>query len=362
MGAYERIQDRLIDRGRFQLEQALVLQLDEIRRLREVKRQMDLQVARARVQWLQDHQALEKQIREIAAKISEVERQHQRALRVSRRRQSPTINRLMRAHAIEMDALREQSGDSHTEIAGSFSTHDDDALAETLRNLSNQIEAVLSGNQDDESEKIEETEARITRLSLEVKAYQLRAEALSDQVEAIRGKMEKSRRKSSSVLDEVEGKIQMADRSICSSKSRLDSSVIDISEHIGDASKLATLRAEVFHMNRRVEDAQRDIQDAQTQFSRQITEYEEEKMRLTASLQEEERFARGTGSDSAQLEELECIENLHNQLRTHDSELQKLRQTNLELLRKVNQRDYEAHGRIGAFQRASKLAEAHGKP
>jgi chromosome segregation ATPase len=356
MGAYERIQERLLDHGRFQLEQTLILQDDEIERLKTLKKQTELRISRGKIEWMKDRRDLESQIGELITRLQELESEQVGILRSIRAEQPPKIRKLVRSHSVAMEQVRTESRFMRTETTESIDTQDDEAFAETLRNLSVQVESTLSEKQDQTSQKIAATEATLARLGVETKAHRTRAEQLSIQVERLRGQIDKSRKSSASVLDDLEGRIEKTDASISSSQSHHRSAISEMSRDTVDREALEPLRNQLSVAHSRVKRLNRDIRNAQKKFAREIGQYEEEKAQLTASLEEDRNQLSRAEEYAAKLaEELERIRMLQEQLPAYNAELQKLRDTNLDLLRKVNQLDYDVNGRSGAFQRASKL-------
>lgn len=354
----ERIQKRLVDQGRFQLDQTVVLQDAEIQRLRSRLMALQTKIVKTRSLW-------EAHITHAEAKLSKLEN---RMIFVQQWRRK-TLHHLKLAHKSRLNETRDSHKESmltmnynadrlvrtselDAQLAEDDSSHD--PLVQSIRNLSLQIERLHTEQELEPSAK--QANKKIARKEIKAKAFQRRIEALSAAIQDEHESRQERQRKLESDLQAIQTQMDSFDRKISLTKSEFDSSITELTEieQQDEPEELQILRQKLT----RVKDLSRQIQERietmQHEYTivkhklkdkRRVLRYK----RANASLEPSQ-----TQSIKAEIDKQKRITaELAQQLQLCDPELEKLHDENAELRRKLSEADYVIHGRTGSLQRLS---------
>jgi chromosome segregation ATPase len=347
--SYPRIQQRLVEHGRFQMRQTTVLQDDEIERLKCRLMTMEGRISQSRRKWRSITSSLETQVDSQTSKLAQIKSQHRFALQQMNSKHRVKRTKMASAHSQELVALRARSAESYTSPT---KPRDDDGFGEILGNLSALIEEALSQSEEQSERQIDQTNESLLRLKSRVRMSRDRIAQLSAEIDAARKKMVKKRARTTQTLTSLDDRTAAIDSRIAASRSALDDAL-----RSGEDDLLRDLRLKIQEARGRIEAADEKIDNAKARFQRRMERYDAEKAQLSelyaegeAGFGEEGAFRRAAKAGR------KLIAQINGSLAALDLELQELRQENLELLRNVNERDYAINGRGGSRQRSSQLA------
>lgn len=325
------------------MSQVLVLQDDEIERLKLSLVTLEKRITESRTRWLlnirtlrDDISPLEKQIEYMndqnAKRLNEVAFEHQKRVRISRDDFSK-----------ELCEIRQNSEKCFTKTVET-----DDTMVRSLLELSEQIRE-LSKDEHEQSAAEVKTLKRARRLQTRVAELEILVDKMERRNERRASKCEREREKLNSRMTEMKDKCNQSNSSIAATVEEWHESEIE-------PEGLDQLEMQLSDACNIVERLKRQIHVASTEFEHEKAGLEIEKRKkldgYREALMSEKRL---DGLRNEINGEDRTMDELKERVVTQEDTLNALRRDNLNLVRSVNEADYSVNGRTGSRQRLTEL-------
>lgn len=354
--SFERIQKRLINQGKFQLEQTLILQDDEIDRLKSRLRIMESRITKSRFRWALKAQTDQAQVETYRTKIKQIRDSKREKMKLLRNDHALAIKSIRDKHTQEISDIKRQLTLIFSKQAVPASP-DHSAFSETLDALSQSIQRINSFKEEESSNRVSFTDREIAKADLRVRTLRVRSEELAILVEKARKKNAKIRAKCDSKVSEIQSKARIFDTEITANKSILDATLIKWESEEREPSSLAQLREQIHAAQCLRKSIKQRIRVMNSEFEASNRVIEAEKSSLLHKFGHTNQVSSVIDIKSAIEHEQSLINETAAALASNDTLLEKLRKENVQLLRKVNKRDYLVNGRNGDYQRYSEITE-----
>jgi chromosome segregation ATPase len=347
---YKRLQKRIIDHGEFQMKQTIVLQDDEIERLKARLRIFKEWLGTSESGWAVKMKVRRQEVEELSTKIHKIV-EHKKRVRAS----------LIRDHKSAMKECRAEHQrrilDLNTDASKRRESQDlsrefnESQVRESLEKSSEQIEALKKQLNELKAKESDEFRTSLARLKLHVKTRRVRVDELSDQISKTKREIIVNRETMNKSLEEIKSKIRAAESQTRDVKENEHSIVEFDAENFA---QLDTLKRDVNEAHDLVLGITGRMDLCQTEFMSKKKEYSNEKQQLESILEELRKKDNGIGILNEEFaNQLENMKILEGRLVDCDVELKSLREKNVRLRRRVHDVDFRVNGRNGEYQRSS---------
>ena len=358
--AFERIQRRLIDQGRFQLKQTLTLQDDEIERLRDHLTELQSKILRHKTIWA----------RKITRRQAKVSAARER-IAEAREKMRGKLNEVSREHSLRVSAMQDSHDERLRDVnhdskmfrkkqeASMYLEHQESSviIEDTMRNVSMQIDMLNQEKEIEMKEQEKHAKKKIKKVKMKTEGLKKRIDELNAVIAVENEKYFKWKAKHKTKMSDIREKMEECESEVSQSKSRFLTRVNEMEDtQDEEPGELEELRRSVKLAQKRKAKIQRKIDRVQAEFEVSQERLKQEKSGL-------KRQSKGSFVEESQMPELKrklakekmVLNEIQRLLDEKDPELQKLRERNLKLLRKVKEIDYTVNGRNGGFQRLTEI-------
>jgi signal transduction histidine kinase len=348
--SYKRLQKRIIDHGEFQMKQTIVLQDDEIKRLRARLLMFKEWLETSDSGWAVKMKVRRQEVEELSTKIRKIA-EHKKRVRASLVRDHKSAMKKCRAEHQGRILNFNTDASKRWEAQGLSHQFNESQVLESLEKSSEEIERLKTEFSDLKSKESDELRASLARLKLHAKTRRVRVDELSDQISKTKKEIIASRETMNKSLEELKSKIRVAESQIRRVSKTEDSTAELDPENLA---RLDTLRRDVNEARDLVLGITGRIDLCQSDFMSKKREYYNEKRQLESVLEDLRKKNKGIGIIEEEFaNQLENMRNLEGKLNGCDAELKNLREKNIRLRRRVHDVDFRVNGRSGEYQRSS---------
>jgi chromosome segregation ATPase len=362
--SHDRVQRRLLDHGKFQMKQTLVLQDDEIERLTTRLRLLRTRKLNIPTQFQLTHDRHRNTINTLTTTLRQIREQHISTLNTLLNKHRTRIAKITAEHSQNLSDFKRKSAKlSPSPVKRISFVEDDETFAELLQDINSRSQELLNQTEEKVTHTVEETDQTLERLKLQTRIARRRVADLVLQVEEMKSAIRKKKIKAEVKLSDIDARCRAAEVSAKASKSAYSFSVDDIEHAEVEPGDLLELRE-------KVRNAQKDLAKKRERFEEKKKGFDQklENLAMTKAKYQLSQAKRPPDTTRADLlarkrtEERRKIAEVRKKILELDPELKALRQENLNLLRKVNAQDYAIHGRKGLHQRFARMNTARLSP
>jgi myosin protein heavy chain len=348
---YARVQRRLLERGQFQMKQTVVLQEDELDRLRDRLRDLRSTVAAGQSRLNHTNTQQQQRIHELTSELRRVNEKHSAAVDQLYSEHRSRVSTITGRHSREVAELKEKYAKlTRRSLERSASAQEE--LTEIVSTVPDEAQEIARKTE----KKVNKTEAKLAVVKEQIRKSRRRTSEVMAQIDKAREEIENARGEAETKVPEIHEQAHNVKRAAKGLKSEYVIAVQKMEESECEPMSLVQLRE-------RVEIAKENLRVKKEQLEqrRRASAEKLEDLEFTRAKCELSRFE-GTVDTSRvdslakrRLEEGKIIAQLREKVREYDPDLKALREENLDLLRKVAEEDYAVHGRKGLHQRFSRV-------
>lgn len=358
---FERIQRRLIDRGRFQLKQTIILQDDEIERLRDKLSDLQSKILRHKTIWA----------RKIARRQNKVTEAKKR-LNSAKEKTRGRLNEVSKEYALRVSAmqdfhderLRDVSHESKMfmkkqEASRELEHQESSAIIEhTMRNVSQRIDILNKEKELEAKLQAKQAKKKIDKVKLRSEALKKRIDELTAVIATENETYWKWKSKHEMQMSDIQEKLEDFASEVSQSKCRYLTRMNEMEDLEEEPEELEDLRRKVYSAQKRKEKLQDKVDKLRASFEVSHRKLEDEKSELERKNSDSQIEESQIPAIKSKIQDQkEITRDLLRQIEERDPELQKLRDKNLKLSRRLKEIDYSVNGRTGGFQRLTEITE-----
>ncbi|OHT06198.1 hypothetical protein TRFO_25817 [Tritrichomonas foetus] len=356
-----RVQKYLIDKGKFQMNQTLVLQDDEIARLRKRLRMLKQQSIICEEKVDKKRAKLYKKRKVLKHRIHEIRTNKTVALKEISDFYSAKRKRANKRHQRELSYI-DETASSQTQIHSKI--HDEtetEMMTETINSVNRKIDSIRHESISLIQENEDHTSEILNRYQIQIKTKKKRCEELQEKIKEIKEKIEQDNKKKTENISQIKEKEKEFEKIIQNNSSQFDSLINSF--HDKESGKV-TGKEEMKQIKKQIQEARKASDQLKSQIMVMKTDFKEKRAELRRELVElqnkHDMVVNGQPDrnyDQFIYAEEEFIEKLKRRINGSSDILQQLREENLELHRKLNECDYILHGRTGNYQRFNEITK-----
>lgn len=350
-----RVQKYLLEKGKFQMNQMLVLQDDEIARLKKrlkmLKQDIIVSTKNARKNYPRDLLAKRDSLKKIIeATYSNKEAVIQKIINNYNDKRENAMNR----HQTTLSQLNESACQSMNISKSPIKDDQTEILNDTFQSIAEKIELF----ENEQSKIVEKAKAEakeaIHRYKIQSKANRVRCQELKEKIQELQQVIKTERQEKENKMNIFNEQIKSFEQKLIFLKSDFYTKVNNLDDNFDD-SDLKQLQSQVEAANVGKKEVRSRIEQTQLEFQEENENLEKEKYTLLKQLNLLQKDTHDINYIDQMHTVKENIVNMQVYIQQCGPTLKKLREENLELRRKVNQCDYVLNGRTGHRQRFTEI-------
>ena len=355
-----RVQRYLVNKGKFQMNQTIVLLDDEIERLKKRLQMIEKRGSKAEeeidkniIKLLKKKKALKQIIHEIRTNktlmfqeiIDEYKSKRKRALKRHQRNVS-----FIDYYSKTQVSLSKTQDQTETQL-----------LNESINDLNKKIEQMKNESSFQSNNEANEL---LNRYKIKAKTQKKRCEELQIEIEELKKQIKLDRKEHKKKLALIQDKRSQNDEESKNSFATFEESINttslnDESSHLNQSNNSPNfqLRQRVNAAIEARDQAKLRLTTMKSEYKGRMIELQNDLNTLTIQLQQVRSGNFQSDYNASYESEKNTIETLIQRIDSGTYELQQLREENLSLRRKLNECDYIVHGRTGRFQRYTEITQ-----
>ena len=356
----ERVKKRLVEQGKFQMNQTVTLQDAEIMRLRSRLRAFQARIVETKSLW-------EGRITQAETKL---EMTRHRLHAVVQKGQK-MMNKLKREHASRLESIRELHAEDvrtlnrdadrlvrTSELSALLNQDETDFMTQRIQSMSLEISR-LNDEPEEVDPRTKYVQRKISRKEIKAKAFQRRIADLSDAIREEHEYREENRRRHEEQMRAIQAQMETFDRKMTQTRSEFDESVVELTEsQPEEPEELEILRRRIRKARKLTARIQKQIEQMDDEYRAVKRQLKDKRDVLRYKRNRSTRVPSQSDVIRTEIEEEErVIAQIREELDARDPILAKLHEKNAQLQRKVNEADYIVHGRGGGHQRLAEIVQ-----
>lgn len=346
----DRIHARLVEKGKYQMEQTLILQDDEIKRLRERIKVLKSKMLVKRDKMQEKIEILRSDREDLKNKIAITHESTRNTHRLVTKKFIKAKEEMIKQHNKELKLISEQQ----TKSASVKIIHDNSIqhIRATIEKIQAELVALNAQRNEQYTERSKIIEQEIIRLKEEAKTSKQRLENLTEKYNSVVEKVNSRRKKHKTRIQSIQSKIDDLNEEINEIRQQYDEKVKSciIQENVFN---LDEIRKSITLANDLKNEIASRIKIMQENFQIEYSRAQEKLNRLKSGLEEHNEKEEAFKHDYAN--EMKLHRSVQKKLKQLDPELCSLREENVNLLRKLSLKDFQINGRNGNMQRFTEL-------
>lgn len=357
--AVSRVQKYLIDKGRFQMNQTLTLQDDEILRLKNALRVIKEKIVKVDTKAVKAIKRLREKRKQIKQIIHEIRVNKAIIFQEINEKYTSKIQKAKKKHQKHLTRLDETATQSMIqEKYRSESDTDTEILNETIRSINQKIDSIRSEQASFIQESTEHANDAINRYKIQAKTKRVRCEELKEKINEMCKSIDQIRNEKKQKLRSIQNQTIEYESQLSSSRTQFLSLVNSFNDDdYIDNSELNRLKKQI----KAALDAKNEIiqktEKCKIDFKQKKKQLKEEIQNLQIQIQttKEDKYVKNI--PQLIFAENEFILQIQEKIKKGGGTLKELREENLALRRKINECDYILHGRTGNYQRFTEISK-----
>lgn len=346
----DRIHARLVEKGKYQMEQTLILQDDEIKRLREKIKVLKYKMLGKREKMQEKIEILRSGREDLKNKIAISHESTRNTIRFTTEKFIKAKEEMIEQHNKKLKLIsKQQTKSASVKIIQDNSIKHIRATIEKI-----QAELVVLNAQRNEqyTERSKLIEQEIIRLKEEAKTSKQRLESLTEKYNSVVEKVNSRRKKHKIQIQSIQSKIDDFNEEINEARQQYDEKVKSyvIQENVFN---LDEIRKSIKLANDLKNEIVSRIKIMQDNFQIEYSRAQEKLNSLKSDLEEQKEKKETFKHDYSN--EMKLHRSVQKKLNQLDPELCSLREENVNLLRKLSLKDFQVNGRNGNMQRFTEL-------
>ena len=362
--AVSRVQKYLIEKGNFQMNQTLVLQDDEILRLKNALRMIKQKIITVDEKTIKAIKKLREKKKQIKQIIHEIRINKAMIFQEINDKYAKKVKKAKKKHQKNLTLLDDTASQSMIqEKYRSENDTDTEILNETIRSINQKIDSIRSEQTSFIQESTERANDTINRYKIQAKTKRVRCEELKQKINEICKSIDQIRIEKKQKLRSINNQTIECESQMSTSKTQFLSQLSSFNDdEINNNSELIGLKRQIKIAYEAKSEVIQRTEKCKSNFKLKKQELKREIESLQVELQETKENKGKNNILPLIYAENEFILKIQQKIKNGNGILKKLREENLALRRKINECDYILHGRTGSYQRYSEISRLDSSP